>query len=61
MKTLVVALHQAFPAVRLSDYVIMPDHAHFLMICDYETNQAINPLRAMPRGSGISRIRTTAR
>lgn len=44
VQALLVALHGVFPAVRLSDYVIMPDHVHFLMICDYETNRAINPL-----------------
>ena len=44
VKAMLLALHGVFPAVRLSDYVIMPDHVHFLMICDYERDQGVNPL-----------------
>ena len=44
VKAMLVALHGVFPAVRLSDYVIMPDHVHFLMICDYERDKGVNPL-----------------
>ena len=44
VKAMLVALHGVFPAVRLSDFVIMPDHVHFLMICDYERDKGVNPL-----------------
>lgn len=44
VKAMLLALHGVFPAVRLSDYVIMPDHVHFLMICDYERDKGVNPL-----------------
>ena len=44
VKAMLLALHGVFPAVRLSDYVIMPDHVHWLMICDYERDQGVNPL-----------------
>ena len=44
VKAMLVALHGVFPAVRLSDYVIMPDHVHFLMICDYARDKGVNPL-----------------
>ena len=44
VKAMLLALHGVFPAVRLSDYVIMPDHVHWLMICDYERDPGVNPL-----------------
>lgn len=44
VKAGLLALHQVFPAVRLSDFVIMPDHVHFLMIGDFERQRTLNPL-----------------
>ena len=44
VKAMLVALHGVFPAVRISDFVIMPDHVHFLLICDYEVSRSVNPL-----------------
>ena len=44
VRAMLRALHEVMPAVRLSDYVIMPDHVHFLLICDYERDRALNPL-----------------
>ena len=38
------AIHQVWPAVTISDYVVMPDHLHFLLIVDYNRDQGIAPL-----------------
>ncbi len=38
------SLHQVNPAVTLSDYVIMPDHFHFIMIIDYSRDKVASPL-----------------
>ena len=43
MKAL-LALHQVNPAVTVSDFVIMPDHIHFILIVDYERDMRISPL-----------------
>ena len=38
------AVHRVWPAVTISDYVVMPDHLHFLLIVDYNRDQSIAPL-----------------
>ena len=38
------AVHRVWPAVTISDYVVMPDHLHFLLIADYNRHQGIAPL-----------------
>ena len=38
------AIHRVWPAVTISDYVVMPDHLHFLLIVDYNRDQSIAPL-----------------
>ena len=38
------AIHRVWPAVTISDYVVMPDHLHFLLIADYNRDQGIEPL-----------------
>ncbi|MCR5415135.1 MAG: hypothetical protein K6F50_10475 [Kiritimatiellae bacterium] len=38
------SLHRVNPAVTLSDYVIMPDHFHFIMIIDYSRDKIASPL-----------------
>ena len=49
VKSAFLAVHQVFPAVTLSDFVIMPDHVHYLMIVDYEKSPEFNPLWANHR------------
>ena len=38
------AIHRVWPSVTISDYVVMPDHLHFLLIADYERDRGIAPL-----------------
>ena len=38
------AVHRVWPAVTVSDYVIMPDHLHFLLIVNYDYDKSIGPL-----------------
>ena len=38
------AIHRVWPAVTISDYVVMPDHLHFLLIADYDRDCGIAPL-----------------
>ena len=38
------AVHRVWPAVTVSDYVIMPDHLHFLLIVNYDCDKSISPL-----------------
>ena len=37
-------MHRVWPAVTVSDYVIMPDHLHFLLIVNYDYDKSISPL-----------------
>lgn len=46
MKAGLLAMHKVFPAVTISDNVIMPDHVHFLLIVNYEIAPKFNPLWA---------------
>ena len=38
------AVHRVWTAVTVSDYVIMPDHLHFLLIVNYDCDKSISPL-----------------
>lgn len=44
VKALWRAVHGLNPALTASDYVIMPDHVHLLLIVDYEKDPGFNPL-----------------
>ena len=44
VKAALLALHQVNEAVALSDFVIMPDHFHFIMIVDYCRDKTASPL-----------------
>ena len=44
VKALWRALHGLNPALTASDYVIMPDHVHLLLIVNYEVDPHFNPL-----------------
>ncbi len=48
-KAVLVAMHGAFPCVTASDFVIMPDHIHFLLIVDYSRDPTFSPLWASHR------------
>ena len=49
VKALLVAMHRCFPCATISDFVIMPDHVHFLMIVDYSQDPTFSPLWATHR------------
>ena len=49
VKAALVAMHGEFPCATVSDFVIMPDHVHFLLIVDYEKDPAFSPLWAAHR------------
>ena len=38
------AVHRVWPAVTVSDYVIMPDHLHFQLIVNYDCDKSVSPL-----------------
>lgn len=38
------AIHSVFPYLTLSNYVIMPDHLHFLLIANYDSAPTFNPM-----------------
>ena len=38
------AIHRVWPAAVVSDFVIMPDHLHFLLVVDYSKDAALSPL-----------------
>ena len=44
VKAALLALHRVNPAVTLSDFIIMPDHFHFVMIVDYQRDGRVSPL-----------------
>ena len=49
VKALLVAMHRRFPCATISDFVIMPDHVHFLLIVDYSQDPTFSPLWATHR------------
>ncbi len=44
VKTALLAVHAANPALTMSDFVIMPDHVHFLLIVDFDRGPAFDPI-----------------
>lgn len=44
VKAALLALHRVNAAVTVSDFVIMPDHFHFIMIVDYGRDRLASPL-----------------
>ena len=38
------AVHRTWNAATISDFVIMPDHIHFLLIVDYNRDMGVSPL-----------------
>ena len=44
VKAALLSLHGLFPCATVSDFVIMPDHLHFLLIVNYGLDPAFNPL-----------------
>jgi len=49
VKEALLAIHQVWPEVGISDFVIMPDHVHFLMVVDFLRAPKFNPLWATHR------------
>ena len=49
VKATLLAMHGAFPCATVSDFVIMPDHVHFLLIADYSRDAGFSPLWAAHR------------
>ena len=49
VKGLLLSLHGVFPCATVSDFVIMPDHVHFLLIVDYAQDPGFSPLWAAHR------------
>ena len=44
VKATLRAIHRVWQSVTVSDYVIMPDHIHYLLIVDYSRDKSIGPL-----------------
>ncbi len=44
VKSVLLAIHALYPCATVSDFVIMPDHIHFLLIGDYDQMPSFNPL-----------------
>ena len=38
------AVHQVWNAVTISDFIVMPDHMHFLLIANYDRDKGVAPL-----------------
>ena len=49
LKAAFVAMHGTFQSATISDFIIMPDHFHFLLIANYEKDRGFNPLWATHR------------
>ena len=47
VKAVLLGTHGRNPALTVSDYVIMPDHVHFLLIADYDRDPAFDPITFM--------------
>ncbi len=47
VKAVLLATHANNPALTMSDYVIMPDHVHFLLIADYDRDPSFDPISFM--------------
>ena len=44
MKAALLAVHRSDPALATSDFVIMPDHVHFLLIADFDREPGFDPI-----------------
>ncbi len=44
VKAALLAVHQSDPALAMSDFVIMPDHVHFLLIADFDREPGFDPI-----------------
>ena len=44
-----LAIHKHYPAAGISDFVIMPDHVHFLLVVDFRRAPSFNPLWVVHR------------
>ncbi len=44
VQAVLLATHAKNPALTMSEYVIMPDHVHFLLIADYDRDPAFDPI-----------------
>ena len=44
VKAALLAVHQSDPALATSDFVIMPDHVHFLLIADFDREPGFDPI-----------------
>ena len=44
VKAALRAVHRVWPAVTVSDYTIMPDHIHYLLIVNYDCDKSTSPL-----------------
>ena len=44
VKSVLLGVHAANPALTMSDFVIMPDHVHFLLIVDFDRDPAFDPI-----------------
>ncbi len=44
VKALWRSVHGLYPSLGTSDYVIMPDHVHLLLVVDYDRDPCFNPL-----------------
>ena len=47
VKAVLIGTHGRNPALTMSDYVIMPGHAHFLLIADYDRDPTFDPITFM--------------
>ncbi len=44
VKAALRAVHMVWPMATVSDFIIMPDHFHFLLIVDYDRVKGVSPL-----------------
>jgi len=49
VRAALLAFHRVYACTTVSDYVIMPDHVHFLLIVNYDVLPGFNPLWATHR------------
>ena len=47
VQAVLISTHGRNPALTMSDYVIMPDHVHFLLIADYDRDPTFDPISFM--------------
>jgi REP element-mobilizing transposase RayT len=54
VQAVLVGTHGRNPALTMSDYVIMPDHVHFLLIADYDRDPTFDPISFMHEWRGLA-------